>query len=421
MSENNKLEQAFKQAISDNSAREAFYEVLMSSSVYVVGREEAQPNGQPAHVQLKQWEQPDGTMALPFFPTAQSLGQLLGEGEMHICLPVVELFKSVSDAILVLTTSDGSKAFKPDEIAALLSSVMALDPLAKSLAEAIKNNTDEARHEFYTILINSQVFVLGRPQDESAKPGEGPRAIKPDDQFLINACPHPFIKDQKALPFFSSLEHLKRAAPPNSQYMGFSALHILSMSLEMGLPLILNPGFQVNKLFAKEEVEFLLKSTVEEPFEQRYYAPGSKVYLSSPEKYPQEMVGALLDFLPKYPEIKAAYLAVMKEESEEAQPVLVIGFEAESGDLSEMFRAAGPLVGEYAEEGMPIDFAKIQAGERGLSQYFLEKADPFYRRALHRGEKNTGSAPTAPTQSSSEQYDQAGFFGRLKRIFGGSK
>lgn len=419
MSESNHLEDALKKAVSDPEAREAFYKALMASSVYVVGREEPQADGSPAHVQLKQWQQPDGGMALPFFASLESLRQLLGDEEPHIVLPTVELFKAAGGVTLVLTTPEGSKAFEADEIAALLSSAMALDPLAKALVRAVKEGTDEGRQDFYTTLINSQVFVLGRPQDETARPGSAPRAIKPDDRFLINACPHPFIKDAKALPFFSSLEHLKRAAPPQSQYMGFSALHILSMSREMKLPPILNPGFEAHKLFSDEEVEFLLNAAAEEPFEQRQYAPGSKIYLGQPEKYPQPMVAALLDFLPRHPEVKAAYLAVMREESETAEPVLVIGFEAD-GDLTRMFRAAGPVVSEHAADGMPIDFAKIEEGDQGLSRYFLDKVSPFYRRELQGGQSASGGR-SEPDRADGEKDERSGVVGRLKRIFSGSK
>jgi len=419
MSESNHLEDALKKAVSAPEAREAFYEALMASSVYVVGREEPQEDGSPAHVQLKQWQQPDGYMALPFFASLDSLRELLGDDEPYLSLPAVELFKSAGDVTLVLTTPEGSKAFKPDEIAALLSSAMALDPLAKALDIAAREGTEDTRKNFYNVLINSQAFVLGRPADETVRPGQGVREIKPDDQFMINACPHPFLEGQKALPFFSSLEHLKRMAPPDSQYMGFSALHILSMARQMKLPPFLNPGFEANKLFADDEVEYLLNAAAEEPFEQRRYAPGSQIYLGQPDEYPQEMVSALLDFLPKYPEVRSAYLALMREGSEEAPPVLVIGFEAD-GDLTKMFRAAGPVVGEFAEDGLPIDFAEVKEGESGLSQYFLSKASPFYRRALN-GSRQPAEDERNSGDSADEKNEQPGFFGGLKKIFSDSK
>jgi len=419
MTANNHLEEALTKAVADPEAREGFYQALMASSVYVVGREEPQEDGSPAHVQLKQWQQPDGSMALPFFASLESLRKLLGDDEPYLSLPVVELFKSAGDVTMVLTTPDGSKAFKPDEIAALLSSAMALDPLAKALAAAAREGTEEARKHFYTVLINSQVFVLGRPKDESVQPGQAPREIKPDDQFLIHAVAHPFIEGQKALPFFSSLEHLKRVAPPDSQYMGFSALHILGLSQEMKLPLILNYGFEAHKLFAEEEVEYLMNAASEEPFEQRQYQPGAQIYLSQPDKYPEPLVGALINFLSGYPEVEAAYLAIMREKSEASQPVMVIGFEAE-GDLTPMFRAAGPLLGEYADEGLPIDFTKVEEGENGLSRYFLEKVSPFYRRDLHGNGRSLKGQPVSGP-SSQEKYEPTGFLGGLKRIFGGSK
>ncbi len=422
MSELHPLEEVFKKAAADPEARAAFYQALMNSAAHVVGRPEDKHDGAAAHIQLKQWQQPDGSMALPFFASLESLRQTLGDSEPHLALPVVDLFRMAQGVTLVFTTPQGSKAFPPDEIEALLASTMALDPLALALLRAVKENTEEARRGFYSLLVNSQVFVIGKPRgegDEEPEPGE--RVMSEHDQFMIASCPHPFVEDELVVPFFSSLEHLKRASKEGQTYLAFPALTFFALTKALDRALILNPGFEPHKLFAKDEVDFLLTSAKPEPFERRTFQPGTKVFLGPPEVYPQELVGALLDFLPRFPEIRTAYLAHMREDTEDAPPVLVIGFEAE-GELTEMFRAAGDLVAQYAEEGQAIDFARVDSGEKGLSQYFLEKVSPFYRRSVRRDEPKAEAAAAAKkTPPPKEAYDKPGFFGRLKRIFGGSK
>lgn len=424
MSEAHPLEQALHKAANDPDARAAFYQALMNSAVHVVGRqEEPEAEGEAPHIQLKQWQQPDGTLAMPFFASLDSLRHTLGDQDPHLVMPVVDLFKMTRDATLVFTTPNGSKAFSQEEIEALLASTIALDPLAISLARAAQENSEEARHEFYQVLVNSQVFVIGKPAGDGngQEPTYGQRNITENDKFNISSWPHPFLEGEKVVPFFSSQEHLKRAAKKETGFMVFPALTFLTLARSLNAPLLLNPGYDPQKMLSLEEVDFLLNSARPEPFESRHFKPGTKVMLGPPDKYPQELVAALLDFLPEHREVKAAYLAMMREDGEEAAPVLVIGFEAD-GDLTEMFRGAGPLVGQFAEDGLAIDFARVEKGETGLSEYFLDKVSPFYRRAIIRDgqgvnldEKDDLKEPVH------EEYSRPGFFGRLKRIFSGSK
>ena len=118
----------------------------------------------------------------------------------------------------------------------------------------------------------------------------------------------------------------------------------------------------------------------------------------------------------------------MREEEAEAKEVMVIGFEVEGEELGPWFRQAAELVNKYAEEGQAIDFAKVERGEGGLSQFFVEKVSPFYLRPIIRNEN--GEEVVQPRavpvngkdeQQPSEEYSEAVFFGRLKRIFNCSK
>ena len=421
------LELMLKNAVADPAARPLFYKALMESSVYVVGKpEEPEKEGEAPHLQLKQWQQPDGSMALPFFATGERLQEILGKDEPVVALAAKELFRLSGGALtLVFTTSEGSKAFKADEIAALLSMSVAQDPLALALIQANEENTDEARRNFYNVLINSHVFVIGHPVGDDGQPvplenpaGVGHRTMSEDDRFSISSCPHPHIEGKVVIPFFTSPEHLSLMVKEGQKYMGFAAMAFFGMARNMGQQLVLNPGSKYHKFFTEEELDFLLNAAKEEPFEARHFKPGTKVMLGPPAKYPQELVRELLDFLPNHPVVSAAYLVTIREDNEEAPPVLVIGFEAD-GDLTEMFRAAGSLVGEFAPADMPVDFARIVHGEKGLSQYFLEKVSPFYRRAINGLNATKPQDVAGESSARQEQYDKPGFFGRVKRIFGG--
>jgi len=424
MSEAHPLEELFKKAADDPDARASFYEALMNSAVYVVGRpEEETEEGQSApHVQIKQWRQPDGNMALPFFASEEALRRTLPEETEVMPIGVVDLFRLSGGTTLVFTADGRAKPFLPDEIEALLASTMALDPLALALLKTARENTEANRVAFYSTLVNAQIFLLGRPKDETRNPSAEKKLINQEDQFYFHAIDHPHLKGQKVLPFFSSLEHLKRFVRTEETYLSFPAMAFFNMALGLDTPLVLNPGYEPHKFFSREEIESILQAARPEPFEPRHFKAGSKVVLGPPETYPQELVGALLDFLPEHREVKAAYLTMMKEEETDGEPVLVIGFEAE-GDLSRMFREAAPLVNEYATEGMAIDFAKVARGEGGLSQYFLDKVRPFYLRPTQRNNSKNAApgSEKAGQDSPVEKYDKPGFFGRFKRIFGSSK
>lgn len=414
------LDEALHKASVDPASREAFYKQLLNSTVYVVGQiEDKEVEEEQGHVQLKHWKQPDGNYAMPFFATLECLKEKTGKDEPHLEIPVVELFRRTRGTTLVLTTSEISKAFAPGEVDVLLSSIMAVDPLTKALLRVIEEKSEASQRNFYHELINSKVFVIGHPKGNDTPTGET-RQMAPDEEFVFASCDNPQRKGEKVLPFFSSIEHLKLIIPKDGHYMVFQALVFLSMARPMGVPLVLNPGTIPHKFFALEEVDAILNSVTKKPFENRQFNSGAKITLSPPTDYPQEMVRSLLDFLPKFPVVKAAYLTVMHEEVKNALPVMVIGFEAD-GDLIPMYRKAEIFLEEYGKEGMPIDFTEIKPGEKGLSTYFLEKVSPFYRRALpHPGDQQP-SADEDKKIPLPAQLDKPSLLGRLKKVFGGKK
>ena len=393
----------------------------MSSKALVVGTMEKPEteNGPAPHIHLKNWQQPDGNMAMPFFTTINSLRRNFGEEEPYLEIPVLELFQRTRGTTLVLTGEGSSKVFKPEEVDVLLSSIMAMDPLALSLIRAIKENNEEGRNSFYQLLINSHVFVLGHPANEGTV-SDKIHTMGDNDQFVLASCKHPSKNDgSKVIPFFSSLTHLSRVSPKDGKYLSFQALTFLSMAKPIGLPLVLNLGSTPHKFFTPDEVDFLLGATAKDPFENRKFSPGTKIFMTPPKVYPQELVGSLLDLLPNHPAVKTAYLTTLREGTEDAPPVLVIGFEAD-GDLRPMFRVASPLMAQYGEEGVAIDFIELKPGEDTISDYFMEKVRPFYHRPLPDVNAKPQPEPTPDKPlSQPEQLDKPGFLGRLKKVFSG--
>ncbi|MCL2028920.1 MAG: enhanced serine sensitivity protein SseB C-terminal domain-containing protein [Deltaproteobacteria bacterium] len=401
MSEANPLMEALRKAADEPGARAAFYELLMKSTVFVPGVGQDGPDG--PQVRFKQWPQPEGFMAIPFFPDLEDLKKVLSQDESHIAIPALELFRLTRGTTLVLTDVRGlSKAFKPDEIDFILSSELAMDPLAAALERAVREENEEARGAFYQVLLNSQVFVFGEPRTKEGESiPEGPRPLGPDDKFTIATISHPQNPEERVIPFFSSGDLLHRAAkganlPPQTTFLGFSALNLLKMAKGMGRPLVLNLGPMTYKFFNLEEIKFLLANVKPKGPERRELEAGSRSFLSTPADYPQELVGALLDFLPGYPNIKAAYLASRGE-----PPVEVLGLEAEEGsDWDEIIREIAP-----GEDKRVIRLRR--PGQDGLSRSILEKIKPFYQRPDESGPE-TAEEDDAPAGKFFSHVNEAG-------------
>jgi hypothetical protein len=162
--------------------------------------------------------------------------------------------------------------------------------------------------------------------------------------------------------------------------------------------------------------------------EKRELAAGNLSLLAPPADCPQELVGALLDFLPGRPEIKAAYLASRTEPpaedsgSETGETALLIGLETEAGvELDEMIDDISSLVIRHLPDGQAVDFTQIRPDEKnGLGQWLLKNISPFYRRSLTwEAGPDDGPAVAEPEagDSQEEKDKKPGFFGRLTRVF----
>ena len=258
-----KLEEALKAAVKDTEARPAFYKALLAAQVYVVGRAEAghENEADGPHLQLKQWKQPDGSLAMPFFATMESFRDMFGFSEPHLLVPVIELFRFAGQGTtLVMTSPEGSKEFKRDEVEMLLN-LAASDPLALALERAVKN-TDESLHmglwnDFYATLVGARLLVLGKPAAGAGEKLTAPRIVKDGESLSVATWTHPKI-DGPVVPFFSSQKILDLCVPAGESYISLPALDFLKMAAAFERPLVLNPGHDFNKIFAPQEVKDIL-------------------------------------------------------------------------------------------------------------------------------------------------------------------
>ncbi|MFN4362280.1 MAG: enhanced serine sensitivity protein SseB C-terminal domain-containing protein [Hylemonella sp.] len=229
-----------------------------------------------------------------------------------------------------------------------------------------------SRPEFYRTLMESEVFVIGSSGAVTGQRSLIPAGAKVEIVHWEKQDGTPVI------PFFTSLEALRRSLKEETGFMALSARGFFEMV--KGKTLVLNPASPYGKEFFPNEIESLLSTGVNHAPVSRTVETATQVLLGQPSAYPTQMVSSLKALLAKHANVRAAHLCLMQEPTSQV-PSLVVGFEGE-GDISRAMADAGAVAADTAPRGTPVDFIRVIPGEPGLSEYFLSTGTPFYRRTF---------------------------------------
>jgi hypothetical protein len=124
MSEEKSIETLLLKASQEPEYREAFYEKLLATEVFVLGGDDAQEGeniNESEMISLLEWESEEGIRAIPFFTSYDLLAKAVGEEHLYLPLQAAVLFATVPDMNLVMNPGfDASKMFTPDEIQMIL-------------------------------------------------------------------------------------------------------------------------------------------------------------------------------------------------------------------------------------------------------------------------------------------------------------
>lgn len=127
----NDLEKVLHKAAVDYNQAPAFYEELMESKIFVLGKPESDDYDNEGDefifekeqaVIIQHWErEADQSPVVPFFTSLQMLQQTIDTDEPYLELSTVDLFQLTMGAPLVLNpNSDFGMEFEPEDIAVLL-------------------------------------------------------------------------------------------------------------------------------------------------------------------------------------------------------------------------------------------------------------------------------------------------------------
>lgn len=243
-----------------------------------------------------------------------------------------------------------------------------------ALEIALRRAADEpsARPEFYQLLVESNVFILG----QSDSGGEGDTTIPAGTKLSIVNWQRE--DGSPVIPFFTSLPALQRAIEEEQPYVALPARALFEIT--QGAGLVLNPRSPYGKEFYPQEISAILSTGTNHVPERRVVQKETKVLLGQPKDYPSEMVSAITLLLAKHPSVKAAYLALMSQPDATPAQSLVVGIEGD-GPLEEVIRQVGSVAADTRPSELPVDLTQVRPGEPGLSEYLLNSTKPFYERS----------------------------------------
>ena len=236
---------------------------------------------------------------------------------------------------------------------------------------------EEKVEDFYKLMMESRVFILGTPAGEITDPEF---VLTEDDELMIN---HWESDEDKSpvIPFFTSLQTLQKVIPEDEPYLEVPTEALFRMTL--GIPMVLNPNTDFGMEFAPEDVVSLLGSdTVNNADELLDPAVDDEdgIYLDTLESQPQELVKTLSAILEEHTNIEMAYLAVIHEPSEDPEPHLLVGILGE-GNLDDTIESIADRIPE-ADNDSPyemFDFFTISEDDPDISNFLTEQVEPFYR------------------------------------------
>lgn len=226
-----------------------------------------------------------------------------------------------------------------------------------------------ARPEFYRLLLESDLLVLGRIA--RAAPGtEGP-TVHPGDSLQIASAQ---INGRTSHPVFSSTTRLQAYIRQKEDFLSLNGRTLFAAT--PGASFVLNPGSDYGKELLPGEIARLLDPNTTKP-EQITIEKPTQIRIGQPSVYPHALVDALKEAFAKRDDVMAAYLIQIAYEGKPSHPL--IGVET-TGDWDPLSQAVGRIAAAAAP-GLLFDLAPIdrKAPQATLTDALL-KTTPFYQR-----------------------------------------
>lgn len=139
--------------------------------------------------------------------------------------------------------------------------------------------------------------------------------------------------------------------------------------MTLGETLFLNAKLPTGKEFMPREISLLIGEEGNSLSSQEVLEGGESLILSEVAEPPVQMIDSLTTLFKTIKPVKRAFICLIKE-SEEAQPNLLIGIEAD-GDIEEIIQAAGSVATDTLPGDEPIDICQVKKGKKELATLLL--------------------------------------------------
>jgi hypothetical protein len=213
-----------------------------------------------------------------------------------------------------------------------------------------------ARPEFYRLLLDSHLFIIGQIGNQTPERAE--IQPKPGESLMIATINH---QGTNYHPVFSALSRLQAFVREEVQYLSMPGRQLFEAT--KGAHFVLNPGAQYGKELRAEEIAAIMGQT--------------RIAVSVPSVYPQALVDALSALFARDAGVIAAYLVQVQFEGQDDKPHPLVGVETE-GDWQALSQAMGEAMKDTADT--VVDIVRIdRAQPTGITEALLGTS-PFYMR-----------------------------------------
>jgi hypothetical protein len=226
------------------------------------------------------------------------------------------------------------------------------------------------RLEFLKSMLSEKLVVLTKDGDIS----EDHQISEKDTKFAI------FAFQDGRIPFFTSAKRIfdNNIIKHQVKFLEVEGKNLFAIL--KGKTLVLNPNSDHTKEFSPEEIERLVDGTYFSKSVRRLKIDKlTPIKIKQPDKYPTEVVKALVNLFSNKPDVNAAYVGWMYDPASDDPPHYIFGIDSR-GDWNSLSGEAGFLVNQILGDEM---FNLIQmTGQNGIEDYFVKGTKPFYTKLI---------------------------------------
>ena len=213
-----------------------------------------------------------------------------------------------------------------------------------------------ARPEFYRLLLDSDLFIIGQIGQQTPERAE--IEVKPGENLMIATLTH---QGTNYHPVFSALSRLQAFVREEVQYLSMPGRQLFEAT--KGAHFVLNPGAEYGKELRAEELAAIMGQT--------------RVAIGTPTVYPQALVDALSALFARDAGVTAAYLVQVQFEGQDEKPHPLVGVET-TGDWQALSQTMGEAMKNTSDT--VVDIVRVdRANPTGITEALLKTA-PFYMR-----------------------------------------